>query len=81
MAGSSEVDESNACVFHALKSNSKNLSLDNLHLKRFPLAIVSLKSLRKLSAKNNQLSDENTLEVMKTLQPQVKDITVHILTC
>lgn len=72
MADSVDIDQSNACVFHALKSNSKTLSLDNYHLTKFPLATIRLKCLKKLSAKNNQLSDEDTREVMKTLLPQVE---------
>ena len=56
-------------VFHALRGNSKAITLDNNHLKELPPAIVRLQSLNVLSAKNNQLSD-NTSNVLEKL-PQV----------
>ena len=65
------IDESNACILHALRGNPKALSLDNCHLNHLPAAVVRLKSLKTLSAKNNQLCDaHSTAEILNNF-PQV----------
>ena len=64
-------DDTNSCILHALRGNSKTLSLDNCHLSHLPAAVVRLKSLKTFSAKNNQLNDAQSISEILNNFPQV----------